>query len=370
MTTPSSTERLSTILRRRRSPIDCEGSIPAGPNVELAEIEAAAQKSFDVRNIGSNAYKMSSRAWKSPVDRLTQMELLVQAVELGSITRAAEKLGLSDPVASRCLSQLERRLGARLLERTTRRLWLTEAGRVYHHRCVELLAGIAEADACVNECSTQPSGILSLTSSPSFATMHIAPVLPEFRRSYPGISVHIITAKHYEDAIDSGVDIAVRTRPFELDSGITVRKLARSRYVPVASPKYLAEYSAPATPKELERHPTLIYGFSREFHPHNFSRGNTIETVRLRPALLSTESQVLCTAALAGGGILFQPMYTIYEDVKAGRLVPVLADWELPPVTINMACHTRKHQPAKIRVFMDFLIAHFARLDYERKWME
>ncbi|KWV48502.1 LysR family transcriptional regulator [Bradyrhizobium macuxiense] len=304
------------------------------------------------------------------MDRLTQMELFVQAVELGSITRAAEKLGLSDPVASRCLSQLEQRLGARLLERTTRRLWLTEAGRAYLQHCVELLAGIADADACVSEYSAQPSGVLSLTSSPSFAMMHIAPVVPEFRRSYPGISVHIITTKHHEDAIESGVDIAVRTRPVEPDSGITVRKLARARYVPVASPKYLAEYGAPTTPKELEQHPTLIYGFSREFHPHSFSRGDTIETVRLRPALLATEGRVLCAAALEGGGILLQPMYTIYEDVKAGRLVPVLADWELPPVVINMACHTRKHQPAKIRVFMDFLLAHFARLDYERKWME
>jgi len=304
------------------------------------------------------------------VDRLTQMELFVQAVELGSITRAAEKLGLSDPVASRCLSSLEQRLGARLLERTTRRLWLTEAGRAYHQRCVELLAGIADADATVNEYSARPSGVLTLTSSPSFAMLHIAPVLPEFWRSYPGVSIHLRTANHYQDVIDAGVDIAVRTRAFEPDSSITVRKLAQARYVPVASPQYLAEHGAPSSPHELERHPTLIYGFSREFLTHRFTRGDTTETVQLRPALLSTEGRVLCTAALAGGGILIQPMYTIYDDVKARRLIPVLEDWELPPVVINMAYHTRKHQPAKIRVFMDFLLNHFARQDYERKWTE
>jgi DNA-binding transcriptional LysR family regulator len=166
------------------------------------------------------------------------------------------------------------------------------------------------------------------------------------------------------------VDVAVRTRPFELDSSITVRKLAQSRYVPVASPRYLAERGAPSTPKELEHHPTLVYGVSGEIQPLAFSRGNITETVRLGPALLSTEGRVLCAAALAGGGILVQPMYTIYDDLKAGRLVPVLQDWELPPLVISLAYHSRKHQPAKIRVFIDFLLAHFAREDYARKWNE
>ena len=311
-----------------------------------------------------------SQARRTFVDRLTQMELFVQAVELGSITRAAERLGLSDPVASRCLSSLEQRLGARLLERTTRRLWLTEAGRAYHQRCIQLLAGIAEADATVNKFSTQPSGVLSFTSSPSFAMMHIAPLLPEFRRLYPGISLHLHSANHYEDVIDPGVDLAVRTRPFEPDSSITVRKLAQARYVPVATPKYLAEHGMPCRPKELEHHATLVYGFSREVQPLTFARDGVEETVQLRPALLSTEGRVLCAAGLADGGVLIQPMYTIYDDVKAGRLIPVLPDWTLPSVNINLAYHTRKHQPAKIRVFMDFLIAKFKQLDYERKWME
>jgi len=298
------------------------------------------------------------------------MELFVQTVELSSITRAAEKLGLSDSVASRSLSSLEERLGARLLERTTRRLWLTEAGRAYHQRCVELLAGIAEADATVGELGARPSGVLLLTSSPSFAMMHIAPAIPEFQRLYPDLSIHVLAANHYAHAIEPGVDIAVRTRPFELDSSITVRKLAQSRYVPVASPRYLAERGAPSTPRELECHPTLIYGFSGEMQPLAFSRGDITETVRVRPALLSTEGRVLCAAALAGGGILVQPMYTIYDDLKAGRLVPVLQDWELPHLAINLAYHSRKHQPAKIRVFIDFLLAHFVREDYARKWNE
>lgn len=314
--------------------------------------------------------KLLSARRHAPIDRITQMELLVLAVDLGSITKAAERLGISDPAASRCLSALERRLGARLLERTTRRLWLTDAGRAYHQRCLNLLAGHAEADECVNDYSQRLSGTLTITSSPSFAMMYIAPLLPEFRRAHPEISFNFIAANHYEDAIDSGVDIAVRVRPTEPDSSITIRKLAQTRYFCVASPQYLEENDPPITPRELEHHPTLIYSPNRRVSRHTFSRGAETETVRLKPAILSTEGRVLCSAALAGGGILLQPTYNMYEEVKANRLVPVLTDWELPPLTINLAYHTRDHQPLKIRVFLDFLILRFSELELERKWME
>jgi DNA-binding transcriptional LysR family regulator len=304
------------------------------------------------------------------MDRLTQIELFVQTVELGSITRAAEKLVMSDAAASRGLRALEERLGARLMERTTRRLWLTEAGQEYHARCMQLLESMADADARVNQHSLNPAGILSLTSSPSFAMMHIAPLLPAFRRRYPSVSVRVMATNHYENAIDAGVDIAVRTRPFEPDSSITVRKLAHARYVTVASPGYVSEHGAPGHPGELAAHPVLIYGFTREHLSQRFTRGEASETVQIEPAMLSTEGRVLCEAALAGGGILFQPTYTIFEDVKAGRLVPVLSDWELAPVTVSLAYHTRKLQPAKIRVFMDFLLEQFEQQALERKWTD
>lgn len=304
------------------------------------------------------------------MDRLTQIELFVQTVELGSITRAAEKLVMSDAAASRSLSALEERLGVRLLERTTRRLWLTEAGQEYHARCLKLLAGLAEADAKVSEHSVNPAGVLSLTSSPSFAMMHIAPFLPEFRRCYPGISVRILAANHYEDAIDAGVDVAIRTRPFEPDSSITVRKLAHARYVTVASPGYISAHGAPRHPGELTQHPILIYGFTREHLSQRFTRGQESEMVQIEPALLSTEGRVLCEAALAGGGILFQPTYTIHDDVTSGRLVPVMVDWELAPVVVNLAYHTRKLQPAKIRVFTDYLLEQFSLRELEKKWTD
>jgi len=304
------------------------------------------------------------------LDRLTQLDLFVRISELRSITRAAALLGLSDSVASRALCALEERLGVRLLERTTRRLWLTEAGQAYYERCAKLLDDLSDIDAMVDQYSTRPSGLLTLTASPSFAMMYIAPLLPEFHRLYPDVTFRILAANHYEDAIDPGIDLSIRAREFEPDSGITIRKLAQARYIAAASPEYIAERGVPITPSELGQHRVLMYAASKVSQPLTFSKGRSIESVRVKPLLLSTEGRVLCSAALAGAGIVVQPMFTIYEDIQAGRLVPVLKEWTLPHVNVNLAFHTRRHQPAKIKLFADYLAARFSDQEFERKWME
>lgn len=304
------------------------------------------------------------------LDRLTQIDLFVRIAELGSITRAAAVLGLSDSVASRALHAHEERLGVRLLERTTRRLWLTEAGQAYYERCAKLLEDLADIDAMVDQYSTHPSGQITLTASPSFAMMHIAPLLPEFHRLYPDLTVRILAANHYENALDPGIDLSIRAREFEPDSGITIRKLAQARYIPAASPVYIAERGVPVAPAELKSHCVLMYCASKECQPLVFSKGSSTESVKVKPALMSTEGRVLCSAALAGEGIVVQPMFTIYDDIQAGRLVPVLKEWSLPHVNVNLAFHTRRHQPAKIRLFADYLADQFSRHEFARKWME
>ena len=304
------------------------------------------------------------------MDRFTQIDLFVRIAELGSITRAAALLGLSASVASRALCALEERLGVRLLERTTRRLWLTEAGQAYYERCARLIEDLADTDAMVDQYSTRLSGLLTLTASPSFAMMYIAPLLPEFQRLYPDLAVRILAANHYEDAIDPGIDLSIRAREFEPDSGITIRKLAQARYIPAASPEYIAERGVPITPSELGHHRVLMYSASKVCQPLAFSKGKSIVSVRVKPVLMSTEGRVLCSAALAGQGIVVQPMFTIYDEIKAGRLVPVLSEWALPDVNVNLAFHTRRHQPAKIKLFADYLVARFSNHEFERKWME
>lgn len=301
-------------------------------------------------------------------DRLSQIEFFVQVAELGSLTKAAERLDMSNAAASRTLLALEERLGARLVERTTRRLWLTEVGQTFYRRCSTTLSEIAEAEAEVNEATLQPTGTLHVTSSVSFAMLHIAPALPEFRRRYPMLNVQITTANRYFDFIEAGMDVAIRTREYESDSNITVRKLARTWRVIAASPGYLAANGVPKHPDELKNHRLLVYNLAKDPTVLHLSRRDERYDVDINSTVDSNEGQVIVAAGLAGMGILIQPLFIIHEEIVAGRLIPILQDWALPPLTINIAYQSRRHLPAKIRVFTDYLIERFEVLDHERKW--
>jgi DNA-binding transcriptional LysR family regulator len=302
------------------------------------------------------------------VDRLTQLELFVLTADLGSLSKAAERLDMSNAAASRALSALEERLGARLIERTTRRLWLTDAGREYHRRCTAMLAEMAEADSMASEAALSPKGILRVTSSISFAMMVIAPWLPEFQRRYPHLNVQIIAANRYPDFIEAGIDVAIRTREYEGDSGITIRRLAETRRVLAASPAYLASFGRPTTPDDLSVHRMLVYNLALDPYVLHFRRGEDARSVPITSALDANDGQIICAAARAGLGIVIQPLYIIHDDIVAGRLVPLLEDWHLPRLTINLAYQSRRHQPAKIRVFADFLLEMVAQRELEHKW--
>jgi DNA-binding transcriptional LysR family regulator len=207
------------------------------------------------------------------MDRFTQIEFFVLTAETGSLSKAAEKLNMSNAAASRTLNALEERLGARLVERTTRRLWLTDAGRDYHRRCSTILAEMAEADSAAGDAALNPRGTLRVTSSVSFAMMHIAPWLPEFSLHYPELSVQIVAANRYPDFIEAGIDVAIRTREHEGDSGITVRRLAETRRILAASPGYLARHGRPKTPEDLAGHRMLVYNLALDPYVLHLTRG-------------------------------------------------------------------------------------------------
>lgn len=302
------------------------------------------------------------------MDRWGEMALFVQVAETGSVSRAAEALGLSNAAASRHLSALEERLGARLVERNTRRLFLTEPGQEFLRRSKAILAELAEAESAVNATTMNPTGTLRITASLSFSMHHIAPLLPEYTRRYPDVTVHVETANRYLDLIDNNIDIAIRTREFEPDSNITIRRLAETRRILAASPGYLSRAGTPRRLEDLQRHRMLIYTYANNPHELRFRRDGGVTPVTISGLLESNDGQVLRAAALDGLGILIQPTYIIYDDIVAGRLVPVLDDWDLPRLTVNLAYPSRKHLSAKVRTFIDFIAAHFERMDYERKW--
>ncbi len=303
------------------------------------------------------------------MDRWTQLQLFVLTADLGSLSKAAEQLDMSNGAASRMLSSLEERLGARLIERTTRRMWLTDAGREYHRRCSAVIAELNEADSIASEEALSPRGVLRVTSSVSFAMMHIAPALPEFLQRYPNLTVQIVAANQYRDFIEAGIDIAIRTKEHEGDSGITIRRLAETRRVLAASPSYLAAHGRPETPQDLGQHKMLVYNLAADPFSLHLRRGSEECNVSITSALDSNEGQVIVAAGRAGLGIIVQPLYIIHDDIVSGRLLPVLEEWQLPRLTINLAYQSRRHQPAKIRVFTDFLVERVKRLKLEQRWM-
>ena len=302
------------------------------------------------------------------MDRWTEMQLFVQVAETGSLSRAAQALDLSNAAASRHLSALERRLGARLVERNTRRLYITETGQAFLRTSKALLAGLQEAESAVNASALEPGGTLRITASLSFAMQHIAPLLPEYTRRYPAVTVHLETANRYLDLIDNNIDVAIRTREYEPDSNITIRRLAETRRILAASPAYLALQGHPSEPEDLAHHKLLIYTYAKQPNALRFSKEGRSVHISAHGLLESNDGQVLRAAALEGLGILVQPTYIVFDDIVAGRLVPVLDGWDLPRLTINLAYPSRKHLSAKVRTFIDFIAGHFERMDYERNW--
>ncbi|WP_137892969.1 LysR family transcriptional regulator [Ramlibacter sp. 2FC] len=303
------------------------------------------------------------------MDRWTEIELFLNIVEKRGLSKAGEAMDMSKAAVSRHLASLEARLGARLIERNSRNLHVTEAGQQFFERCKLLHNELQEVEKAVNSVTLQPKGKLTITSSLSFAMLHLGPLLPKYHELYPDVVVNIVAANRYVDLIESGIDLAIRTREFEPDSSITIRKLATTRRVLAASPQYLARRGTPRTLEDLHEHSMLQYSLSNRPDELHFRRDGMERVIRLPWTMVSNDGQIIRAAALAGHGILVQPRYIIYDDLVAGRLLPLLDEFSLPDLTINIAYPSQKYLSAKCRTFMDFLLDHFRKMDYEKKWM-
>ena len=292
----------------------------------------------------------------------------MQIADSGSISRAAEALGISVSATSRYLMTLEERLNIRLVHRTTRQLSLTGEGEIFCERCRDILGSMKEAEASISEAARNPTGLLRVQASLSFCLLHLTPLIPAFTERYPRIRIEIVAANRYHDIIENGIDVAVRTRRIEADSQITIRRLAQTRRLLAASPHYLERHGTPERPEDLARHRLILYTLADNWNELRFRKGTETITVPVNGALNANDGQLIRSAALDGLGILAQPTYIIHEDLAAGRLVRVLDDWDLPRLTMNIAYPTKAFLPAKTRLFIDFLVEDFRRHDYERLW--
>jgi DNA-binding transcriptional LysR family regulator len=291
-------------------------------------------------------------------DPLYEMSVFSKVVTAGSLSAAGRDLGISTAAVSRKLAALEARLGVRLLNRTTRRISLTDEGARYHETCTRILAEVDEADAAVSARRVEPQGVLKAALPASFGHLHIAPLVPRFAERYPGIQLSLSLSEREVNPIDEGFDLAIRIGALK-DSSLAARRLAPNRRVICASPAYLEKHGAPARPEDLARHNCLTtpdFQANWEYRDPVGKRG----VVRVSGRYACDNWEVLREWALAGLGIALKSTWDVHRQLEQGSLVPLLTGHEFfPDVSIYAVYPHRRYLPAKTRVFIDFLAETF-----------
>jgi DNA-binding transcriptional LysR family regulator len=293
------------------------------------------------------------------VDKLSEVAVFVRVVELGSFTRAADELEVSKAAVSKYVSRLENRLGARLLNRTTRRLTLTEAGELLFRRSVAALAELGDAERDVAQLTGKPRGMLRITAPTYFGTVSLAPLLKDFRAAYPDITLDLDLDDRLVDLVTERFDVAVRISGMS-DSSLVARRLAPTPLVVVGSPAYFRRSGVPQAPADLTAHDCLGYSLARPPDAWRFrvSKGRWV-TVTVSGSLRCNNDFVLKQAVLDGLGLGMFPSFFVGGELAEGRLVQVLKDYETPRLSINAVYASRRHLPPKVRVFLDFLADNF-----------
>jgi DNA-binding transcriptional LysR family regulator len=295
------------------------------------------------------------------MDPLPLFRTFVRVVEAQSFSAVARELRTTQPTISRQVAALERHLGCALLRRTTRRLALTEDGRVFHEQARRALEAVAEAEAAVGSRRARPGGRLRLACAEVLGRLHILPRLGRFLDAHPEMEVELLLSDATTDLVAEGVDLAVRVGLLE-ESGLVARRIGLTRRVVVAAPDYLARRGTPARPQELGRHDCVIYtrlGTGASW-PFDGPEGAVSVPVRGRLGVSSTEA--VRAAVLAGHGIGMVPIWHFVEDeIATGKLTRLLRGWEPPPFPIHAVHAGGRFVPPKVRAMNDFLAAEFAR---------
>ena len=291
------------------------------------------------------------------MDRLYQMRLYTRVVETGSFSAVARELGTIQPTISKQLTSLEEHLGVRLLNRTTRQLSPTEAGRKYYERCKRILDEVSDLEGSLSDLQTRPTGMLRVHAAVAFGQLYILPVMFKFRRLYPGLAIDLMLSDRYVDVIQEGVDVAIRFGELR-DSQLVARRIGGSTRVCVASPAYLRARGTPKSPGELFSHNCITYNylFSNEWE---FYTGKGPTTVRVGGDFRANSALTIRAAALEGIGIAHMPTMFVQEDIDKGRLVRVLEDYGPPAVDVHAIYPSARFLSGKVRLFLDFVSEEF-----------
>ncbi|MCB1955459.1 MAG: LysR family transcriptional regulator [Rhodocyclaceae bacterium] len=288
------------------------------------------------------------------MDRFLEMQTFSAVVDAGSFVGAADALGLSKAAVSRYVGDLEARLGARLLHRTTRRLSLTEEGRVFHARCKELLEGLEAAEAELGARSAEVRGQLRINAPYTFGIRHLAPLWGEFRARHPQVDLDITLSDRVVDLVDEGYDLAIRISVLP-SSSLVSKRLGSTRMTLCASPGYLASHGMPAHPRELAAHAVISYSHWSTGDEWHFDGPEGRVSVKTRPWMFSNNGDTCRAVAMADQGVVLQPDFLVGEDVKSGALIHLLPEYRAMEIGIYAVYPTRKHLAPKVRALVDFL---------------
>jgi len=293
------------------------------------------------------------------LDRLSEMEAFINVVDQGGFTGAANRIGISKSAVSKHISALEDRLGARLLDRTTRRVNPTEIGLSYYERAKRVLAEAADADEMVTAMQSSPRGLLRISVPVSFGLKYAGKAISEFLCAYPDVAVDLVLDDRFVDIIEEGFDVALRIGALA-DSSLKARKIAETQLVLAASPKYLEAHGVPDSIDALADHKLLHYSMRATGAAwHIVSRTGEERHIRTGGCLTANNGDVLVQAMLDGLGIGLTPSFFLGEHIKSGALQIVLQDHPQPALGIHLVYPSGLYTQPKTRAFIDFLASYF-----------
>jgi DNA-binding transcriptional LysR family regulator len=292
------------------------------------------------------------------MDKFQEMRAFVGVVDAGSFVGAADALEISKPAVSRYISELESRLGVRLLQRTTRKLSLTTEGEVFYARCKELLANVDEAEAEITSHSGEAAGQLKLSVPVAFGELHLAPLWARFMARHPKVTLDVTLSDRVADLVEEGFDAAVRIMELS-NSSLISRKLTSTRVVLCASPKYLKRHGAPKHPSDLAHHDVLDYTLRAMGENWQFDGPEGRIVVKVAPKFRSNSGGTCRSGALQHMGLILQPDFLVGEDLRSGTLVEVLPQYRSHDIGVYAVYPTRKHVSPKVRMLVEFLLEAF-----------
>lgn len=289
------------------------------------------------------------------MDVFASMRMYVAVVDGGSFAAAADKLDVSRAMVSKQVQKLEEHLGTRLLNRTTRRLSVTETGREFYERSVQIVSDVEEAQQIAGQMTRTPQGVLRVTIPLSYGQHRLAGIIGDYTQAYPQVHLDISLSDRKVDLVDEGFDLAIRIGAMP-QSDLVARKIGGVRSMVCAAPAYLEKHGAPRTPADLATHACLGYTLTGTGTEWRLEGPDRTVAIPISGPIRADNGDIIRLAALRGAGIVFQPQFIIGDDVDAGRLVRVLPDWQSVELGVYAVYPSRKHLSAKVRTFVDFLV--------------